>query len=51
MEENLIIDKEILKYDCSHPHPEKEYDNIIQLNPQLSRNLNKKTTIQCNNIG
>ncbi|KAG4104973.1 hypothetical protein H8356DRAFT_1337702 [Neocallimastix lanati (nom. inval.)] len=31
MEENLIIDKEILKYDSSHNHPEKEYDISLSI--------------------
>ncbi|KAL6613354.1 hypothetical protein LY90DRAFT_514099 [Neocallimastix californiae] len=31
MEENLIIDKEILKYDSSHNHPEKEYDVSLSI--------------------
>ncbi|KAG4085270.1 hypothetical protein H8356DRAFT_1328610 [Neocallimastix lanati (nom. inval.)] len=31
MEENLIINKEILKYDSSHNHPEKEYDVSLSI--------------------
>ncbi|KAL6596799.1 hypothetical protein U3516DRAFT_764818 [Neocallimastix sp. 'constans'] len=31
MEENLIIDKEILKYDSSHNHSEKEYDISLSI--------------------
>ncbi|KAL6605178.1 hypothetical protein U3516DRAFT_757960 [Neocallimastix sp. 'constans'] len=31
MEENLIIDKEILKYDSLHNHPEKEYDVSLSI--------------------
>ncbi|ORY50655.1 hypothetical protein LY90DRAFT_508487 [Neocallimastix californiae] len=31
MEENSIIDKEILKYDNSHNHPEKEYDVSLSI--------------------
>ncbi|KAG4088842.1 hypothetical protein H8356DRAFT_1333985 [Neocallimastix lanati (nom. inval.)] len=31
MKDNLIIDKEILKYDSSHIHPEKEYDVSLSI--------------------
>ncbi|KAG4099439.1 hypothetical protein H8356DRAFT_1344311 [Neocallimastix lanati (nom. inval.)] len=31
MEENLIIDKKIFKYDNSHNHPEKEYDVSLSI--------------------
>ncbi|KAL6593112.1 hypothetical protein U3516DRAFT_767754 [Neocallimastix sp. 'constans'] len=48
MEENLIIDIKILKYDCSLNHPEKEYDEMRficseynSIKSQISRNLNK----------
>ncbi|KAG4102070.1 hypothetical protein H8356DRAFT_1382404 [Neocallimastix lanati (nom. inval.)] len=38
MEENLIIDKEILKYDSLHNHPEKEYD-IKPLYNKISKEM------------
>ncbi|KAL6600144.1 hypothetical protein U3516DRAFT_762088 [Neocallimastix sp. 'constans'] len=31
MEENLVIDKEILKYNSSHNHPENEYDVSLSI--------------------
>ncbi|KAL6613411.1 hypothetical protein U3516DRAFT_797777 [Neocallimastix sp. 'constans'] len=48
MEDNQIIDKEILKYDSSHNHPEKEYDVSLFIMKHKIKygiellNLNKK---------
>ncbi|KAL6610937.1 hypothetical protein U3516DRAFT_665509 [Neocallimastix sp. 'constans'] len=45
MEENLIIDKEILKYDCSHNHPEKEYDVSLHIMKHKIKDGIKKSPI------
>ncbi|KAL6633018.1 hypothetical protein U3516DRAFT_791810 [Neocallimastix sp. 'constans'] len=45
MEENLIIDKEILKYDSSHNHPDKEYDVSLSIMKRKIKDGIEKSTI------
>ncbi|KAG4108428.1 hypothetical protein H8356DRAFT_1415788 [Neocallimastix lanati (nom. inval.)] len=45
MEENLIINKKILKYDSSHNHPKKEYDVSLSIMKHKIKNGIEKSSI------